>query len=264
MKRVADRHPAFIGLSYGRSIEARRKGTKMRRIVLGLAVAALVAGCGSGGSRPTAKPATGPVFTTASDHVDNQWFPLKPGTTYVYRGVKDGKPSRDVVTVARRTKLVRGVRCAVVRDLLYQEGHVGERTTDWYAQDAAGNVWYFGEATAELNANGSVKSTEGSWQAGRNGAREGVYMPAHPRVGQSGRQEYYRGHAEDHFQVLSVSARVTTPAASSRRALLTKEWTPLEPGVIDHKLYVRGVGTVREEAVKGPLERNVLVKLRAR
>jgi hypothetical protein len=112
--------------------------------------------------------------------------------------VKDGKRSRDVVTVMPQNKVIRGVRCAVVRDRLYLEGHLGERTTDWYAQDKAGNVWYFGEATAELNAKGNVTTTEGTWRAGRNGATARVYTPADPRVGQSGRQEYYRGHAEDH------------------------------------------------------------------
>src|SRR5205814_656697 len=136
------------------------------------------------------------------------------------------------------------------------------RTTDWYAQDRAGNVWYFGEATAELDAHGRVTSTEGSWRAGVNGARAGLFMPAHPRVGQRFRQEYFKGHAEDHFAVLSLAATARTPAASSRHALLTKEWTPLEPGVLDHKLYVRGIGLVKEQSVKGGNERAELVAIR--
>src|ERR671934_236881 len=97
--------------------------------------------------------------------------------------------------------------------------------------------------------------------AGVNGARAGLFMPAHPRVGQSALQEYYKGHAEDHFRVVSLSARVRTPAASSSHALLTKEWTPLEPGVLDHKVYVRGIGTVLEQTVKGGDERNVLISV---
>ena len=86
-------------------------------------------------------------------------------------------------------------------------------------------------------------------------------MPARPRVGQTGRQEYYKGHAEDHFAVVSIHARVSTPYVSSTRAVLTKEWTPLEPGTLDHKYYVRGIGTVKELTVKGPLERAVLVSV---
>jgi hypothetical protein len=199
-----------------------------------------------------------------ANRVDNPWFPLRPGTTYVYRGVKDGQPSRDVFTVTAATKTIEGVRCTVVRDRLYLRGRLEERTEDWYAQDRAGNVWYFGEATAELNRDGSVKSTEGSWQAGVDGARAGIFMPARPHPGQTGQQEYYKGHAEDHFRVLGLSAHVHTPAASSKDALLVREWTPLEPGVVDHKLYAKGIGTVLEQAVKGGDERNALVSIRRR
>jgi hypothetical protein len=113
-----------------------------------------------------------------------------------------------------------------------------------------------------LTRAGKVKDTEGSWRSGVDGARAGIYMPADPRVGQSASQEYYKGHAEDHFTVVSLVARAKTPGASSRHALLTKEFTPLEPGVLDHKLYVRGVGTVLEETVKGANERFELVSVR--
>jgi hypothetical protein len=201
-------------------------------------------------------------FDSTSIRVTNAWFPLKPGTRYVYTGRKDGKRARDVVTVTHRTRTIAGVRTREVHDRLYLNGVLEERTADWYAQDRAGNVWYFGEETAELRADGTIRSTEGTWHAGTHRARSGIYMPAHPRVGQSGRQEFLKGHAEDHFRVLSLHAHVHTPAASSRRALLTKEWTPLEPGVIDHKVYVRGIGTVREKTVKGGDESLTLVFFR--
>jgi hypothetical protein len=194
--------------------------------------------------------------------VDNPWFPLRPGTVYVYRGRKDDQPSRDVFAVLSETKTILGVRCTVVSDKLYLRGRIEERTWDWYAQDRAGRVWYLGEATAELRSNGSVKTREGSWQAGVDGARAGIFMPAHPHPGQSGIQEFLKGEAEDHFRILSRSASVTTPAASSKRALLTREWTPLEPGVVDHKLYVKGIGTVLERTVKGGDELNELVAIR--
>ncbi len=106
-----------------------------------------------------------------------------------------------------------------------------------------------------------MTSTEGSWQAGRDGARAGIYMPAHPRVGQTGRQEYYRGQAEDHFRVLSLHASVRVPYVASHAALLTVEWTPLEPSVRDHKLYVRRIGTVREQTVRGGDERLELLEV---
>jgi hypothetical protein len=151
-----------------------------------------------------------------------------------------------------------GVQSTVIHDRLYLNGRLAERTTDWYAQDRPGNVWYLGESTATLDARGNTISTDGTWRAGVNGARAGIYMPAHPKPADAGRQEYYRGHAEDQYKVLSLTARVTSPAVSSSRALLTQETTRLEPGTVDHKFYVRGVGTVVEEAVRGASERLVL------
>ncbi len=196
-----------------------------------------------------------------SARVTNEWFPLEPGTAYVYTGAKDGKAVRDVMTVTRRTTTIAGVPCVVVHDRLYlKDGRLAERTTDWYTQDKKGNVWYFGEDTAELDSSGKVASTEGSWKTGVDGAKPGIFMPAHPQVGQSGRQEFYKGHAEDHFRVVSLFATVLPP--STKNALLTQEWTPLEPGVLDHKLYARGIGTVMERTVKGGDEHLELVSVR--
>jgi hypothetical protein len=221
----------------------------MRRLLIALAVVLAAAGCGSTKSK----------YAGFGAEVTNPWFPLVPGSVYVYRGVKDGEPARDVMTVTHETKVVDGARCVVVRDLLYLRGKLEERTQDWYAQDPKGNVWYFGERTAELDEHGSVKTTEGSWTAGVDGAIPGVFMFAHPSVGRLARQEYYKGQAEDHFQVLRIGVSVTVPYRPFANTMLTKEWTPLEPDVIDHKFYARGIGTVLEVTAKGPLERNELV-----
>jgi hypothetical protein len=226
------------------------------RLPIALAAVVGVVLVGSPGGTPAPAPPSSAGFVRT---VDNPWFPLRPGATFVYRGVKDGEPTRDVVHVTRRTRVIDGVRCVAVTDRLYASGHLAERTIDWYAQDRGGTVWYFGEDTAELDRAGRVTSREGSWLAGVNGARAGVFMPAHPRVGQAFRQEYLKGHAEDHFRVVGLHASVRTPAVSSTRALLTKEWTPLEPDVVDHKLYVRGLGLVEERTVRGGDERAVLV-----
>jgi hypothetical protein len=206
--------------------------------------------------------ATGtPAPSQFSARVDNPWYPLKPGTTYVYRGVKDGEPARDVFTATHRTRKIDGVPCVVVEDRLYLSGRLEERTTEWFSQDSRGNVWYFGEDTAELDKQGRVKSRSGTWRAGVNGARPGIFMFASPKVGQSAQQEFYKGEAEDHFQVVRLNASVKVPYVSSKRAMLTKEWTPLEPGAIDHKYYVRGIGTVLEQTVKGGVERAALVSV---
>jgi hypothetical protein len=232
----------------------------MRRaapLIAALAVA-LAAGCGSTQTK-SAPPAKRAGFTA---NVTNPWFPLRPGSVYRYRGIKDGEPSREVMTVTHKTKTIDGAACVVVSDLLYIRGKLEERTSDYYTQDAKGNVWYFGEQTAELDANGKVKSTSGTWTAGVDGAKPGIFMFAHPSPGRSARQEYLQGEAEDHFQVLSMTVSAAVPFKSFRGAMLTKEWTPLEPGVIDHKYYVRGIGTVLEQTVKGGDERNELVDFR--
>ena len=224
----------------------------MQRI-LSLAVLATVAA-----ALATSVGAT-PPMAGFSAKVDNPWFPLKPGTRYVYTGVKDAQPSRDVVAVTHRTRTIAGVPCIVVEDRLYLRGRLGERTADWYSQDARGNVWYFGEQTAELDRRGRVTSTEGTWRAGVDGARAGIFMPAQPHVGQAGRQEYYKGHAEDHFKVIGLFHSVHAPG--TKNALLVQETTPLEPGTVDHKLYVRGIGVVLEQTERGGDERNELVSL---
>lgn len=191
--------------------------------------------------------------------IDNPWLPFKPGAVLTYRGTKDGDKARDVTTVTNRTEIVAGVTCVVVDDKLWLNGKLEETTLDYYVQDRAGNVWYFGEDTQELDANGTITSTEGSWHAGVDGAVPGIFMEADPVVGHAFQQEFYEGQAEDHFEVLNLAASVTVPAGTYDGALLTKEWTPLEPDVLDHKWYVRGIGEVRELAVKGPKEELSLV-----
>ncbi len=190
-------------------------------------------------------------FTHNSSRITNPWFPLARGSVYVYDGQKDAKAARDVMTVTRKTKDITGIRAAVVSDRLFLNGVLAERTTDWYAQDRHGTVWYLGEKTAELNAKGKVTSTEGSFLNGRDGARGGIFMPAHPVVGQSFQQESFKGQAEDRFRILDMAATISTPAVSSHNAMLTEETTPLEPGTVDHKYYVQGIGTVKEQQVAG-------------
>jgi hypothetical protein len=234
----------------------------MRPTLLLLALIAVVgaAGCGSGGSNTSSTTtATRTGFTA---NVTNPWFPLRPGSVYRYRGVKDREPSREVMTVTHRTKTIDGATCVVVSDLLYIRGKLEERTEDYYTQDAKGNVWYFGEKTAELDEHGNVKNTSGSWMAGVDGAKPGIFMFVHPRPGDSARQEYLKGEAEDHFQVVAIGVTAAVPFKTFRGAMLTKEWTPLEPDVIDHKYYARGIGTVLEQTVKGGNERNELVVFR--
>jgi hypothetical protein len=220
----------------------------MRQITLWSAiigsVLVLMAGCTSSSQEKASTqeqkayaPHINPAeFTTK---VDNKYFPLKPGTTFFY----DGGAERDEFAVTHSTKTVMGVECVVVNDKAWENGKLIEQTYDWHVQDNKGNVWYFGEDTKEYE-NGKVVSTKGSWEAGVDGAKPGIIMQAHPKVGQSYRQEYYKGEAEDMAKAISLNESVTVPYGSFDGVLETKEWTPLEPGYVEHKYYARGVGQV--------------------
>jgi hypothetical protein len=194
-------------------------------------------------------------------NVTNPWYPLRPGTTYRYEGLDEGDPVIDVVAVTNRTRVIDGVRTRIVFDRLFKAGHVVERTNDYFAQDTCGNVWYFGEDTAELNDAGKVASTEGTWHSGVDGAQPGVFMQADPHVGRHFLQEWYRGHAEDTFAVADLATMVNVPAGTYKNALRTEETTALEPGVVDNKWYVKGIGDVQELTVKGPQEKLSLVRV---
>jgi len=193
--------------------------------------------------------------------IDNPWFPLLPGTVLTYHGTRDGEAAVDTVTVTSDTKVIDGVPTVVVHDELTLGGRLAEQTDDFYVQDRDGNVWYFGEATAELDDAGKVVSTEGSWQTGVDGAAPGIFMPANPEVGFSSPQEFYSGHAEDHFVVLLTNHAVKVPAGAFSGALLTAEWTPLEPGILSEKAYVKGTGEVSEADVVGGAEKLELTKV---
>ncbi len=180
------------------------------------------------------------------DVVDNPFFPLVPGTVFTF----EGSGEHVVVTVTHDTKEILGITTTVVHDQVTVDGAVTEDTTDWYAQDAAGNVWYMGEQTAEYE-NGVVTTTEGTWEAGVDGAQPGIVMLADPQVGDTYRQEWYEGQAEDLAKVFALDGSVEVPAGSYTGVIVTEEWTPLSPDVIEHKSYAQGIGVVYEEQTQG-------------
>jgi hypothetical protein len=234
-----------------------------------LAIAAclplLVGGCGSA---PEKSPPTGvdglriPTPSPDPDDfvagIDNPYLPLAPGNRWVYRsGGLDQE--RTTVTVTGDTREVQGVTTTVVHDVVRDsDGEVVEDTFDWFAQDTAGNVWYFGEDTTEYDDHGRPDHS-GSWEAGVDGARAGLVMPAQPRVGDGYQQESLPGVAEDRGEVLSLDESVNVPFGSYIDVLQTEDTTPLEPGLVERKYYAPGVGLVREETVLGGSERVELV-----
>lgn len=192
--------------------------------------------------------------------IDNPRFPMIPSTTFSYAGESEDGPQTNDVTVTPDTKVILGVTCVVVQDIVRTDGEITEDTIDWYAQDRAGNVWYFGEASSDLEG-GKVVSTEGSWEAGVDGALPGIVMPADPKVGDRYRQEYQPGVAEDAAEVVRFEDGVETPYGTYDGVLVTREANPLEPGAAEEKFYAQGVGLLRAVAVIGPAERIDLVAI---
>jgi hypothetical protein len=189
-------------------------------------------------------PAIDPAaFTTT---IDNPRFPLIVGTTTVF----DGGGEHTETTVTDKTRVVIGIEAVVVRDRVFEDDALIEDTEDYYAQDEAGNVWYLGEDTAECEE-GKVTSTEGAWLAGVDGAQPGVQMLADPRPDDRYRQEFYAGEAEDQARIVGTEPSVTVPAGTYDDVLVIEETTPLEPDLLEQKVYASGVGPIEERTLKG-------------
>jgi hypothetical protein len=224
-----------------------------RSLVIAIAVLALAA-CGGEGTRSSGLPqGTKPVKLDPADFtttIDNTYWPIRPGSHWVYREVEDGEVHRDDVTVTNQTKMLGGIEARVVHDRVSQHGQTLENTDDYYAQDSHGNLWYLGENTAEYE-NGRLKTREGSWKYGVDGAQPGVIVPASPKQGMQYREEYYKGHAEDAAEVLNVGSQVQVPFGRYHGAMLTRNFSAIEPTVEEMKLYAKGVGPVMELVVSG-------------
>jgi hypothetical protein len=196
-------------------------------------------------------------FTT---EIDNPYWPMAPGTRWTFRETDgEGGEAKVVVIVTNLTKkMANGITARVVRDTVTEDGEIVEDTNDWYAQDAEGNIWYLGEDTAEFEE-GKVSSRAGSFESGVDGALPGIAIPADPQPGMEYRQEYYKGEAEDSGRVLSTDELAEVPAGRYRDALLTKDFTPLEPDVLEYKLYAKGVGPVLTLTASGGAGREELL-----
>jgi hypothetical protein len=232
----------------------------MRRALVALAATAVLAGCsGSGAGLPQGAEAVELDPGDFTSEITNAWLPYGTGASWAYRETDgEGGVQRVEVTVLDRTRVVMGIEARVVRDVVSEDGALVEDTYDWYAQDAEGNVWYLGEDTKEYE-DGEVSTTAGSWEAGVDGAQPGIAMPAEPRVGLAYRQEHLAGEAEDAAEVLSLDEWVEVPIGSYRDVLMTKDFTPLQPQVLEHKFYARGVGLVLALAVSGGKDREELL-----
>jgi hypothetical protein len=270
----------LIGLSFGHHslLMMRGKELPMRRpmAMAVLSTLAFATACSSGQPSSTGTPRqdqAAPSLPQGAEKVeldpadfvttiDHPYWPMKPGSKWVYReAAGEGSVQRVEVTVLDETKEILGIQATVVHDVVSEGGQLLEDTFDWYGEDRSGNLWYLGEDTKEYE-NGKVVSTKGSWEAGVDGAQPGIILPANPAVGMTYRQEYYAGEAEDEAQILSIGELAEVPYGSFDHVLLTKDYTPLEPDLLEHKFYALGVGPVLVIAVSGGSDREELISFR--
>lgn len=200
-------------------------------------------------------PAADFVPANVVDKIDNPWFPLIPGTVLTYEGTKDDESAVRTLTVTNEKRMIEGVSCVVVEEQVSLGSSLAEKAETYYAQDQQGNVWVFGEEWQEIE-HGRVVKTE-SWQAGADGASPSFFMENAPVIGHA----FGHAYTDSNVEVVSLSESVKVPYNSFTEALLTKEWSPEEPDVLTHKYYARGVGEIRDVAVKGPHEEFVLVRV---
>ena len=240
--------------------------------ILAVAAGAVIGGCGSSGTKLASStdsqgttslpPKLGKGGTAQANYhpkivpanfttqVTNPYFPLTPGASHVLVGLRDGVKTRHQQTVLHQTKTIVGVKCLVIHDKVTTSQGLLEDTLDWYAQDKAGNVWYFGEATKEYSK-GVVTSTQGSWEAGVDGAQPGIVIQANPKPGPTYRQEYRPGVALDLAKVLSANATVSVPGRTFHKVVKTRDINPLDPSFHERKWFAPGLGLVKSWKVGG-------------
>jgi hypothetical protein len=246
-------------------MDARRIITRATALCLAVAVASTACASNAGPSdnvvatdteSPVIDPGDGgayaPVIDPAAfvDEVDNPFFPLRPGTRWEYDSVGGEEPEHTTVVVTGDRRRVMGVSTVVVRETVTAGGQPVEDTFDWFAQDRDGNVWYFGEAVRNFDQ-GRFESMDGSWEAGVDGALPGIVMPADPTPGHAYRQEYAKGEAEDLGQILRTDQQQSVPFGHFSDVVVTRDWNPLEPDVVEEKSYAPGIGLVSEATVAG-------------
>jgi hypothetical protein len=202
-------------------------------------------GSGSQGGLPQGSESVKLEPVDFSINIDNPYWPMSPGTKWVYSETDTkGTKEKVVVEVTHKTKMIaNGIEARVIRDTVTENGAPVEITYDWYSQDKAGNIWYLGEYVTNYK-NGKVVGHGGSFEAGVDGAQPGIAMPANPEPGLSYRQEYYKGEAEDKAAIITVGEeRVQVPLGYfNKDVLMTRDLVPTEPKVQELKFYAPNVG----------------------
>ncbi len=186
--------------------------------------------------------------------ISNKYYTLKPGTKATYEKKTSKGIKRVEIEATGETRKVMGVTALVVRDREWLNDQLAEDTRDWVAQDKDGNVWYFGEAVDNYE-DGKLVDHDGSWEAGVDGALPGIVMLSNPKVGDTYRQEYYPGKAEDMGTVVAVGKKITVRQGAFEDCVQIRDWSRIKEGEVEHKYFCAGAGLlVLEEKATERLE----------
>lgn len=233
---------------------------KFTAITIGLFTTAIIGGMALAKTLEIEIPAPGDFTTT----IDNQYWPLPVGATFAYMAETEDGCEYNKLTITGDTAVVDGYTTLVVRDQEWESEEcdvatatLAEDTLDYYAMEiATQNVWYFGEDTWAIDEDSEQCTDDGAWLAGEDDAEAGIVMLGSPSSGDRYQQEYWEDEAEDWGAVLRLNAKVSIDLVDFAACLMTREWTPLDPGEIEHKFYCPeegnpGPGLMFIEELKG-------------
>lgn len=238
---------------------------QMKVYLMGLTILALIfSSCskeenridpGADGELPEGIPDFDAADFSNPTNITNPYYGPPSDAIYEYEvfEVEEGEVSEEPeehIKIERRTetKEVMGITTVIQRDVVSVDGVIIEDTDDWLAQDDSGNLWYMGELSLNYDEMGNFLGTEGSWEAGVDGALPGYWLPANPFVGQFYYQEYYKGEAEDNAEIVAIDETVIIDLGTYENVLVTRDVNPFEPDVYELKYYAPGVGLIMEEA----------------
>jgi hypothetical protein len=180
----------------------------------------------------------------------NRYFVLEPGYRLLLTGEDEGAEVELEITVLDKTKKVDGVTTRVVEERESEDGELVEVSRNYFAIcEETNSVFYFGEEV-DFYENGKIASHEGSWLAGKKGAKAGLIMPGLVLINSKYMQEVAPGVAMDRARILSIDEELRTPAGRFDGVLKTWETTPLEPGVNEFKFYAPGIGLIQDKELR--------------
>lgn len=181
-------------------------------------------------------------FTT---QITNKYFSLPVGKKMVFEADTETGPEKIEIEITGETKVIEGVTTLVYLDTVHRNGVIYEITKDYLAQHKdTGDVWYFGEEVDNYDEKGNLKDHAGTFIHGKDGAKAGIWMKAEQKIGDSYKQEYYKGEAEDIRDTIATGLTVSTKLGTFQDCVKVYDWTPLDKESREHKYYCPSVGSL--------------------